>query len=383
MNISQFDYDLPAERIARYPAEHRENARLLRVFRDSGKLEDRHVYDLADILREGDLLVLNNTRVFPARLMGTRPPDHGRVEVLLLEPLETHGRWTAMVRPGKKIRTGNRLVFQKDKLEATVVDYGKPGSGERVLEFEWEGDWWECLEQYGHTPLPPYILKARKNLEDEKGLEKPEDRERYQTVYAGETRGSVAAPTAGLHFTEELLEKLKAKGIEKTFVDLHVGAGTFQPVKTDNIKDHPMHEEYFELRAEAADAINRARSEGRRIVAVGTTVVRALETAALLCDPSVSDERKQTVFRTNEDTPLDLTSDKQLAPVQGWTRLLIAPGFAFRMCDLLLTNFHLPRSTLLMLVSAFADRETIFAAYRHAIDNDYRFYSYGDCMLIE
>jgi S-adenosylmethionine:tRNA ribosyltransferase-isomerase len=280
---------------------------------------------------------------------------------------------------------GDRLVFKKGELEAEVEAYGPQGGGERLLRFHWTGDWWECLEKHGHTPLPPYILKARKHLEADRAAaelpEEPGDRERYQTVYAGSDRGSVAAPTAGLHFSDELLERLEQRGIRRVFLNLRVGAGTFQPVKTEDVESHPMHEEYFEIPEETARAVNQAKSEGRRIVAVGTTVVRALETAALPMRGEGGGPGLTDVFRGEK--PEFAAADGVARALSGWTRLLIAPGFPFRLVDALVTNFHLPRSTLLLLVSALADREKILSAYENAVENEYRFYSYGDCSLIE
>jgi S-adenosylmethionine:tRNA ribosyltransferase-isomerase len=362
MLTRDFDYDLPPHLIARYPAPNREDSRLMRVPKSEGAFEHHSFRDLPQLLRRGDLLVLNDTRVIPARLLGVRLPDRGKVEALLLRS-ERDDAWWAMVRPGKKIRTGDRLVFAPKRLEATVEAYGPKGGGERLLRFEWQGDWWETLEAVGHTPLPPYILKARKQLEQRGEPEETEDRSRYQTVYAGEARESVAAPTAGLHFSPSVLEELGRAGIEMTFVTLGVGAGTFQPIKTETVEDHPIHEERFAISQEAAARINLARREGRRIVAVGTTVVRALETAAL-CS-------------------VDSPDGEAIHAHSGWTNLFISPGFTFRVTDALLTNFHLPRSSLLVLVSALVGRERILSAYREAVENNYRFYSYGDCMLIE
>ncbi|HNY26790.1 MAG TPA: S-adenosylmethionine:tRNA ribosyltransferase-isomerase [Candidatus Sumerlaeota bacterium] len=401
MRTEDYDYELPERLIARHPAARREDSRLLRVTRPDGRLAHHTFRELPDLLHPGDLLVLNNTRVFPARLLGRRLPDGGGIEALLLRQ-EGEKAWWAMVRPGKKIKLHDRLVFAPGRLEATVAAYGEPSSGERLLEFTWQGDWWRLLEEVGHTPLPPYILKARKH--DEAGEaavhapsfapEEAEDRDRYQTVYAGQERASVAAPTAGLHFSPPVLEALERKGIERVFVQLHVGPGTFQPIKTDEVEDHPMHEEFIRISVETARRINRARREGRRIVAIGTTSVRALETAALdeeslaqvfhpgpspilLAPPDRTEEGMMSLFPDSE------TGDGPVRPLEGWTRLFVKPGFRFRATDVLLTNFHLPRSSLLLLVSAFSDTESIRNAYRTAVQEEYHFYSYGDCMLID
>jgi len=396
MKTADFDYDLPASLIARRPLPRREDSRLLRLDRASGDLSHHFFRDLPHLLRPDDLLVLNDTRVFPARLLGRRRPDGGKVEALLLNR-DDAASWWALVKPGKKIKEGDRLVFAPGRLEAVVESYGKRGGGKRLLRFEYRGEWWGLLEEIGHTPLPPYVLRARKEDAQlpsavplrarESILDLPEDRERYQTVYAGAERASVAAPTAGLHFSRTVLDELDRCGIERIFIQLNIGAGTFQPIKTDNIEDHPIHEEFFCLSAEAAERLNLARAQGRRIVAVGTTVVRALETAAL-----VAAGKGEGIFRPEttrkgleaawEHRPQD-TAQVLFVPLRGWTRLLIVPGFRFRAVNALLTNFHLPRSTLLVLVGAFAGVETILRAYREAVQSQYRFYSYGDCMFIE
>ncbi len=380
MKTSDFDYTLPPELVARRPVERRQDSRLMRIHRETGEFSHHHFRDLPELLRPDDLLVLNDTRVFPARLLGKRAPDGGATEALLIRP-EGPDTWRALVRPGKRIKTGARIVFAPGRLEATVEAYGEPSSGERILKFKWEGDWWETLEEIGHTPLPPYILKARKQDAESQSApaEIPEDRSRYQTLYAGDERGSVAAPTAGLHFSRSVLDALDRRGVERALIQLHVGPGTFQPIKTDRIEDHPMHEEYIRIPPPAARAIGEARLQGRRVVAIGTTVVRALETAAL-----VAKGQGEAIFRPDSDTrdPAP-AAETPFPPLSGWTRLMIAPGFQYRVVDALLTNFHLPRSSLLLLVSALAGRETIFGAYREAIGQKYRFYSYGDCMLIE
>jgi S-adenosylmethionine:tRNA ribosyltransferase-isomerase len=376
MNVTDLDYDLPERSIARHPTERREDARLMHIPPAPSNFNHRYFRDLPEILRPGDLLVLNDSQVIPARLLGRRQPDGGKTEVLLLREQRT-GLWNAMVRPGKRIHTGTRIVFDPGEFEATVVGYGHPESGERILEFAWKGDWWQALETYGHTPLPPYILKARKHDHEDANIEyeNPKDRERYQTVYAGRDHGSIAAPTAGLHFSSALLEELGKRDIDSVKVQLHVGAGTFLPIQTERAEDHPMHEEFIRISEDTANAINRARKDGRRIVSVGTTVARTLETVAL-----AARGRSESFFRTN--SILCETNDT-IIPVSGWTRLMIAPGFAFQAIDALITNFHLPRSTLLLLVGAFSGYDRIRAAYEEAIRNDYRFFSYGDAMFLE
>ncbi|HBF34357.1 TPA: tRNA preQ1(34) S-adenosylmethionine ribosyltransferase-isomerase QueA [Candidatus Sumerlaeota bacterium] len=365
MDTVALSFELPEELIARHPAARREDARLMLVEPGATEFPERTFSGFPDLLRDDDLIVFNNTRVFPARLLGWRMPDLGKVEALLLHPESPEQNlWWAMVRPGRKIKMGDRLVFSTNRLEAEVVSYGDPGGGERLLKFTCDGDWWEMLEAVGHTPLPPYILRARKQLEAAGDPQTswhnvpdlPEDRERYQTVFAGSAPESVAAPTAGLHFSTDVMERIAARGIEQVFVNLRIGAGTFQPIKTERVEDHPIHAEYYQLTAEAAAAIQRAKDQGRRVVAVGTTVVRALESAA------------------QEGLPLDARS--------GWTRLFIRPGFDFKLVDALLTNFHLPMSTLLLLVYAFAGTETVQAAYAEAIRRKFGFFSYGDCMFM-
>lgn len=360
--VSDFDYELLPERIAQEPLADRAASRMLHLERATGAWRDRSFRDLPDLLRPDDLLVLNNTRVFPARLYGHRSGARaqsvsprnpaareflkGRVEVLLTR--QTGEReWQALVRPGRKIGVGERLFFgEPDELEAEVILRGE--FGERTLCFAPVDDFFATVERLGHVPLPPYIARP----------DAPPDRERYQTVYARK-RGSVAAPTAGLHFTPEILDRIRARGIETAEVTLHVGLGTFQPVHAERVEEHKMHSEPYNISAEAASAINRARAAGRRVVAVGTTTVRTLEHAA----------------REN--------LDGRIEPGSREADLFIYPGFDFHVVGTLLTNFHLPQSTLLMLVAAFAGRERLLAAYRHAVEERYRFYSYGDCMWIE
>ena len=364
MRISDFDFQLPDELIAQEPLAVRSASRLLRLRRESGEFENRRFVDFPGLLHRDDLLVVNNSRVFPARLFGHRSGLHaqplsprnpaskeflrGRVEVLLtrqLGPLE----WQALVRPGRKIGLGEKLSFgANSELEAEVIARGE--FGERTLRFTAVPDFFAAMEKLGHVPLPPYIARA----------DRREDRERYQTVYArADLRGSVAAPTAGLHFTPEILERIRGRGIEIAEITLHVGLGTFQPVHVENVEEHKMHRESFHVSETAAREINRALEQGRRIVAVGTTTVRTLEHAA----------------RQN--------AEGRISPGFGEAGIFIYPGFQFRVVGALLTNFHLPQSTLLMLVSALAGRENILRAYAHAVKERYRFFSYGDCMWID
>lgn len=359
MLVSDFDYHLPDELIAQEPLPDRAASRMLHLVRSSGEWQDRRFRDLPELLRPDDLLVVNNTRVFAARLYGRRSGEraqpvsprnpaakeflHGRVEVLLTRDLGNH-EWEALVHPGRKIGIGERLFFAGNELEAEVV--GRGTFGERRLRFRPVTDFFQRVERLGHVPLPPYIARG----------DRPEDRERYQTVYARE-RGSVAAPTAGLHFTPEILGRIRERGIEIVEITLHVGLGTFQPVRAERVEDHKMHSERFSISEDAASRINRALDASRRVVAVGTTTVRTLEFAA----------------RQSGRVPAG----------DGEADLFIYPGFRFRVVGALLTNFHLPKSTLLMLVSAFAGRELILKTYEHAVRERYRFYSYGDCMFVE
>jgi S-adenosylmethionine:tRNA ribosyltransferase-isomerase len=357
------DYHLPRELIAAEPAARREDSRLLVLDRASGAITHRAFSDIGGHLRPGDLLVVNDSRVIPARIHGRRLATGGAVEFLLLErvappPGEAAAgdRWVVLCRPAKKLKPGEQVYFANKRLEARVVHYR--GEGEREVEFS-VPDALPWLDGLGEMPLPPYIIQRRREMHlagaDPKTLLLPADHERYQTVYAREP-GSVAAPTAGLHFSPELLARLAAAGVERAAVTLHVGPGTFRPVETDDTDRHAMHAERFTVPPETADAVNRARREGRRVVAVGTTSVRTLESAC--------------------------GGDDAVAPGSRETRLMIAPDHRFRAVDALLTNFHLPRSTLLMLVFAFAGRERVLAAYEEAIRERYRFYSYGDAMLI-
>lgn len=349
MHINDFDYELPEELIAQKPADKRDASRLLVVHRDTGKTEHRHFYDILEYLKEGDCLVLNNSKVLPARLYGIKEGTGAKIEFLLIKRIEGD-RWETMVRPGKRLKPGDSVMFSEEPLlKADIIDYGNDGT--RIVEFSYDGIFMERLEEIGSMPLPPYIERQSEN----------EDRDRYQTVYCRE-EGSVAAPTAGLHFTEELLEKTKAKGVELAYVTLHVGIGTFRPVKCENIEDHSMHFEEYHIDEETADTINRAKAEGRRVISVGTTSTRTVESAAYF-----DEEKGCWQVRSGENS----------------TGIFIYPGYEFRIIDSLITNFHLPKSTLLMLISALYDREKILEIYQEAIRERYRFFSYGDAMFIE
>ncbi|XBH20157.1 tRNA preQ1(34) S-adenosylmethionine ribosyltransferase-isomerase QueA [Telmatobacter sp. DSM 110680] len=352
MLVSDFDYDLPEELIAQHPPAERGLSRMLVMDRANGTLRDSQVSEFPSLLRQDDLLVLNDTRVIPARLYARRTlrrekeKPTGRIEVMLTEPAGDN-RWHALVRPGRKVAIGERLVFPAPDgasvLEAEVLERGQ--FGDRLLEFAPVNDFFGVLDRIGHVPLPPYIHRD----------DAASDRERYQTVFSRDP-GSVAAPTAGLHFTPQMLDLIATRGVEVARVTLHVGLGTFAPLRVERVNEVQLHRERYTISAEAADALNCARSEGRRIVAVGTTVVRTLESAALLAG--------------------------HFAAHTGETQIFISPGFEFKVVGALLTNFHLPQSSLLMLVSAFAGREHVLAAYRHAVAARYRFFSYGDCMFL-
>ena len=339
MKLSDFMYDLPEARIAQTPVEPRDHSRLMVIHRDTGAIEHRHFYDIIDYLNPGDCLVINETKVIPARLYGERPTG-GAVEVLLLKQLGPK-RWETLVRPGKKLKPGAEVLFGDGRLKCRVLETTDVGG--RIVEFECEGSFEAALDALGEMPLPPYIH------------EKLQDRDRYQTVYAKQD-GSAAAPTAGLHFTPGLMDRIRARGVDIVPVLLHVGLGTFRPVKVENIEEHEMHSEYFEVTREAADRVNAARARGGRIIAVGTTSVRTLESAA---------------------------EGGKLVSKRGDTNIFIKPGYRFQLVDALITNFHLPGSTLIMLVSALWDRERILEAYKTAVENEYRFFSFGDALLIE
>lgn len=340
MNKSDFFYDLPEERIAQEPMEPRDHSRMLVMDKVSGALNDRHFYDLLDFLKPGDCLVLNDSRVLPARLYGYKKGGGAAVELLLLKQKE-RDVWEVLAGPGRKAKPGNTLVFGEGLLEADVLEIVEDGN--RLVKFRYDGNFYHILEQIGQMPLPHYITHELK------------DKERYQTVYSKEL-GSAAAPTAGLHFTPEMLEKIKSMGVKVAFVTLHVGLGTFRPVKVENITDHKMHSEHYELSRETADIINETRAGGGRVIAVGTTSCRTLESVGL--------------------------TDGVVKPAEGWTDIFIYPGYTFQVLDGLITNFHLPESTLIMLVSAFAGYEHTMAAYQYAVEQKYRFYSFGDAMLV-
>ncbi len=341
MKKQDFYYDLPKERIAQTPAEPRDSSRLMVVHRDTGNLEHRHFYDILDYLNPGDCLILNNTRVLPARLYGVKQDTGAHVEFLLLNQKE-NDVWEVITGPGRRAKAGARFSFGDGLLHAEILEVLE--NGNRIAKFQYDGDSiFPVLEKIGEMPLPHYITQ------------KLEDNERYQTVYSKEL-GSAAAPTAGLHFTKELLQKIADKGVKIGYVTLHVGIGTFRPVKAENIEDHKMHSEHYHISEETAQLIRDTKAKGGRVIAVGTTACRTLESVATLY------------------------GDIQSA--DGWTSIFIYPGYTFRCIDALLTNFHLPESTLIMLVSAFYDREKILAAYKTAVEENYRFFSFGDAMLL-
>ena len=342
LTTKDFDYHLPEHLIAQTPLADRAASRLLVLDRQTGQKQDLHFDQIINFLNPGDALVVNETRVIPARLFGIKPETGGHLEVLLLNNTQGN-QWECLIKPARRAKTGTQIVFGEDgRLTATVVSEGDHGG--RIIEFSYEGVFLEILESLGQMPLPPYIK------------ERLEDADRYQTVYAKEN-GSAAAPTAGLHFTDELLEAIKAKGVEIIPLVLHVGLGTFRPVSADSIEDHEMHAEYYQLSQASADAIQAVQARGGKIFAVGTTSVRTLETIAAKFDGQVKAD-------------------------SGWTQIFISPGVEFKVVDHLITNFHLPCSTLVMLVSAFYNREAVLAAYEHAVEAEYRFFSFGDSMLI-
>ena len=341
MHINDFDYELPQELIAQTPAQKRDCSRLMVVDRKTGEVAHKHFYDIIDELKPTDCLVLNNSKVLPARLYGTKEGTGAKVEFLLIKRIEGDV-WETMVRPGKRLKPGDAVTFSDEKLfRAVVQDYGEDGT--RIVKFEYEGIFLEKLEQLGKMPLPPYIKQEL------------EDPERYQTVYSRAV-GSAAAPTAGLHFTRALLEQVREMGVKVCYVTLHVGLGTFRPVKEDEITDHEMHAEYCMIPAETAETINRTKQTGGRVICVGTTSCRTIESWA--------------------------SEDGTLRESAGWTNIFIYPGYRFKALDGLITNFHLPESTLIMLVSALAGREQVLAAYQEAVEQRYRFFSFGDAMFI-
>ncbi|HBW12893.1 MAG TPA: tRNA preQ1(34) S-adenosylmethionine ribosyltransferase-isomerase QueA [Proteiniclasticum sp.] len=341
MKVEDFYFDLPEELIAQHPLEKRDSSRLLVLDKKTGEINHQHFGDLPDFLRKGDVLVLNDTRVIPARLLGVKEDTEGKIEFLLLnrKMLDTY---ECLAKPGKRARKGAKFTFGEGLLKAEVLDVLE--NGNRIVKFFYDGVFEEILDRLGEMPLPPYIK------------EKLEDRERYQTVYSRE-EGSAAAPTAGLHFTKELLDKLQSMGVQTAFLTLHVGLGTFRPVKVESVENHDMHEEFYSLDAKNAEIINNAKNEGRRIISVGTTSTRTLET--------IADEKGF------------------VREASGYTKIFIYPGYHFKCVDCLITNFHLPESTLIMLVSALAGQENVMSAYRTAVKEKYRFFSFGDSMLIK
>jgi len=341
MDRKDFYYDLPQELIAQEPAKERSSSRLMCLDKMSGKTEHKHFYDIVDMLKEGDTLILNDTKVLPARLYGQKEGSGGAIEFLLLNK-RTLNEWEVILRPGKKAKPGARFVFGNGELKAEVLEVVNEGN--RIVRFEYEGVFEEVLDRLGEMPLPHYITK------------KLEDKTRYQTVYA-KNPGSAAAPTAGLHFTDELLEKIKQKGVNIGYVTLHVGLGTFRPVKADNILEHKMHSEFYVLPKETAELVNQTKKSGGRVISVGTTATRVLETVGAEFD--------------------------ELCEKTGWTDIFIYPGKKFHVIDALITNFHLPESTLIMLVSALAGRENVLRAYNEAVAEKYRFFSFGDAMFIQ
>lgn len=341
MDVNQFDFALPEKLIAQHPLADRTSSRLLVLNRQTGEINHRRFTDLIDYLKAGDVLVLNDSRVMPARLIGVKEDTGAKIELLLLRSLG-EDRWETLVKPGKRVKIGTRIVFGDGLLSCVCED--TTDTGGRIIRFQYEGIFYEILDQLGSMPLPPYIHAQL------------DDKERYQTVYARE-RGSAAAPTAGLHFTREYLQKIADKGIHIAYLTLHVGLGTFRPVSADTVEEHVMHAEYYEVSKETAQLVNQAKEEGRRVIAVGTTSCRTLET-------------------------IGREHGGRLKAQSGWTDIFIYPGYAFSIVDGLLTNFHLPKSTLVMLVSALAGREHVLNAYESAIAQEYRFFSFGDAMLI-
>ena len=364
MDVKDFYYDLPEELIAQDPLEKRDDSRFMVIHRDTGEIEHKYFHDVIEYLNPGDCLVINDTKVIPARLLGVKEETGAAVEVLLLKN-KGDNTWECLVKPSKKMKPGARVLFgTKDGsadaadsiLRAEVIDTVEEGN--RLIRFEYDGIWEEVLDKLGEMPLPPYITH------------KLQDKNRYQTVYA-KHEGSAAAPTAGLHFTEELLKKIEDKGVKIARLTLHVGLGTFRPVKVDKIEDHHMHSEYYELSQEAADIINETRRNGGKVISVGTTSTRTLETVGTA----------QGLHKV--DAPNVSAEDiKVLEPASGWTNIFIYPGYEFKIVDSLITNFHLPESTLIMLVSAFYNREAVMDAYKTAVDERYRFFSFGDSMIL-
>ncbi|MBL1223589.1 tRNA preQ1(34) S-adenosylmethionine ribosyltransferase-isomerase QueA [Enterococcus sp. BWR-S5] len=342
LSTEDFDFELPEELIAQTPLADRTASRLLVLNRESGEIEDKHFSEIIDELNAGDALVMNDTRVLPARLYGEKPDTGGHLEVLLLTNTEGD-TWETLIKPAKRAKVGTKISFGDGRLKATVIK--ELDHGGRIITFDYEGIFLEIIESLGEMPLPPYIK------------ERLDDPDRYQTVYAKES-GSAAAPTAGLHFTQELLERIQAKGVELVYLTLHVGLGTFRPVSVDNISEHEMHSEFYRLTEESAAKLNEVRDAGGKIIAVGTTSIRTLETIGTKFDGKIKAD-------------------------SGWTNIFITPGYEFKIVQAFSTNFHLPKSTLVMLVSAFAGRELTLAAYQHAINEKYRFFSFGDAMFVK
>lgn len=341
MNVKDFDFYLPEELIAQHPLEQRDSSRLMVLDKETGEINHKTFHDIIEYLNQGDTLVLNNTRVLPARLIGEKEESGGKIEFLLLKRVEGD-KWECLAKPGKSAREGRRFTFGGGKLKAKVIEVKEDGN--RIVEFYYDGIFEEVLDSLGEMPLPPYIH------------ERLEDKERYQTVYSKE-EGSAAAPTAGLHFTKELLDQIKEKGVNVVYLTLHVGLGTFRPVKVENIEDHDMHSEYYHLSKETADIINATKKRGNKVISVGTTSTRTLET--------IGDE------------------NGEVREQSGWTNIFIYPGYKFKIVDRLITNFHLPESTLIMLVSTLAGKEHVMNAYEEAVKEKYRFFSFGDAMFIK
>ncbi len=340
MKTEDFYFDLPEAQIAQIPLENRTDSKLLTLKKNTGEINHQTFKDIIDYLDEGDCIILNNTRVIPARLFGNKKETGTSVEFLLLKRTE-NDRWETLVKPGKRAKIGAKFIFGNGELEGEIVGYGEDGT--RIIEFTYQGIFEEALDKLGEMPLPPYIT------------EKLDDKERYQTVYSKNT-GSAAAPTAGLHFTKELLEKINEKGVKIGYVTLHVGLGTFRPVKVENLLEHEMHSEYYEMESEVADLINETKKKGKNVIAVGTTSIRTLESS--------------------------VGEDGLVKPCKGFTNIFIYPGYEFKVVDKLITNFHLPESTLIMLVSAIAGKDSTLKAYKEAINKGYRFFSFGDAMFI-
>lgn len=366
MDVKDFYYDLPQELIAQDPLEDRSSSRLLVLHKENGTLEHKHFSEILDYLNPGDCLVLNNTKVIPARLFGEREGTQAKIEILLLKRREKD-LWETLVKPGKKARPGTRILFGGGLLVGEVESIVEDGN--RLIRFHYQGIFEEILDQLGQMPLPPYITHQLK------------DKNRYQTVYA-KYDGSAAAPTAGLHFTPELLDEIRARGIRIAEVTLHVGLGTFRPVKAEHVQEHHMHSEFYQLDQEAADLINQTKKSGGRVVCVGTTSCRTVESAAAKLKAEMSRSVETGLLAENGREKAHDTEPIWVKPCSGWTDIFIYPGYQFQVLDALITNFHLPESTLVMLVSALVGREQVLNAYRQAVEQRYRFFSFGDAMII-